>query len=338
MSLRINGRELVIVTVAGQVAHPIAGGNPYRIGHDGVSRVLPATGGIVLNQRIGDPCVGLAGDHVEPGAALHNNGREVVGPRNGPNNALVTYACVGNRATIVSGPCEGSTGMVTGKHGGINHVLTDFPSRVLERLRIGDRIQVRSHGLGLRLLDFPALAIMNCDPGLLRRWDLRAEHGRLLVRVTHFVPAGLMGSGLGKNTAWRGDYDIQLADARARRRYSLGSLRFGDFVAIIGGDARHGPSARARRVTLGVVVHGDSTVSGHGPGVTPLLTGPREAFRLIKDAGANLAAIYAVRTPAPPVAREPLGAADTRTPVLPRAEAPACVASNVRALGLWSHR
>jgi hypothetical protein len=77
-----------MVAVAGQIAHPIGQANPYRIGNDGVPRVLPGTGGIVLNHRIGDRCVGLAGDHIEPGVALHNNSREVVGPRDGPNNAL----------------------------------------------------------------------------------------------------------------------------------------------------------------------------------------------------------------------------------------------------------
>src|ERR1700722_14984953 len=96
-ALRLNLRDLVMVAVEGQIANPV-GRAPYRIGHDGMPRVLPGTGGIVLNHRIGDRCVGLAGDHIEPGAALHNNSREIVGPRDGPNAALITYACVGNRA------------------------------------------------------------------------------------------------------------------------------------------------------------------------------------------------------------------------------------------------
>lgn len=306
MTLRTNHGDLVIVSVAGQIAHPVAPASPYRVGHDGVSRVLPGTGGIVLNKRIGDLCVGLAGDHIEPGAALHNNGREVTGPRNGPNNALLTYACVGNTAVVVSGPCAGQRGLVTGKHGGVNHVLTDFPTGVLERLRIGDRVQIRSHGLGLRLLDLPGVTVMNCDPSLLDRWRLRLVDGRLVARITHRIPAAIMGSGLGKNTAWRGDYDIQLADETVRRRFRLGSLRFGDLVAIVGGDTRHGPSAQQRRMTLGVVVHGDSTVSGHGPGVTPLLTGRQSSFQLVHDPNANLAAIYGVRPPVAPRERRTL--------------------------------
>jgi hypothetical protein len=305
---RVNLDELVMVSVAGQAAHPIGQANPYRIGYDGVPRVLPGTGGIVINKRIGDRCIGLAGDHIEPGVALHNNGREVVGPRNGPNTALMTYACVGNRAVITSGPCSGHTGIVTGKHGGIDHVLVDFPTSTLAQMRIGDRVQITSHGLGMRLLDHPDIEVLNCDPRLLWRWgirELRNGNTRTMrVPVTHLVPAKLMGSGLGKNTAWRGDYDIQLANAQVRDRYRLGTLRFGDFVAIINADNRSGPSFQNDRITIGVIVHGDSTVSGHGPGVTALLTGPARLLHPMKDANANLAHVFNIRPLAAPV-RQP---------------------------------
>jgi Domain of unknown function (DUF4438) len=197
---RINHPDLVMVAVAGQIAHPIGRANPYRIGHDGTPRVLPASGGIALNQRIGDRCIGLAGDHIEPGVALHNNQREVVGPRNGPNQPLITYACVGNRAKIISGSCNGKWGLVTGKHGGVDHVLVDFPATILQRLNIGDRIQIYACGLGLRLLDYPNITVSNCSPALLKRWGIREQGNQLQVPVTHLVPATIMGSGLGKNS------------------------------------------------------------------------------------------------------------------------------------------
>jgi Domain of unknown function (DUF4438) len=309
---RINHDELVAVSVQGQIAHPVGHASPYRIGYDGVPRVLPGTGGIVLNRRIGDLCVGLAGDHIEPGVALHNNNREVIGPRDGPNNALITYACVGNLARVISGPALGQRGLVTGKHGGINHVLVDFPSDVLARLQIGDRIQIVSHGLGLRLPDHLRVDVLNCSPALLARWGLRSRDGRLQVPVTHLVPARIMGSGLGKNTAWRGDYDIQLADRATRERYRLGSLRFGDMVAITNADNRRGPLFRQGRVTIGIVVHGDSTVSGHGPGVTALLTGPSEVLQPVHSAQANMAEIFQIRRAAPPRQRLTLAERDRR--------------------------
>jgi hypothetical protein len=306
---RINREQLVVSVVTGQIAHPVGRASAYRIGHDGVPRVLPGTGGITLNWRIGDPCIGIAGDHVEPGVALHNNGREVVGPRNGPNLALLTYACVGNRATVLSGTAAGRTGWVTGKHGGIDHVLVDFPAEVLQRLRIGDTIQITSVGLGMRLLDHPGITLVNCSPVLLARWGLVPAGGRLRVPVTHRFPAHLMGSGLGRNTASRGDYDIQLADAESTRRYRLDMLRFGDLVCIEGADARHGPGWRSGRRSIGVVVHADSTVSGHGPGVCLLMTGAAATIEPVHDARANLAAVLGVREPKPPVRRKRLVAA-----------------------------
>ncbi|SEK24089.1 protein of unknown function [Roseateles sp. YR242] len=319
---RINTSELVIVSVQGQIAHPVAGATPYRIGHDGVPRVLPGTGGIVLNQRIGDLCVGLAGDHIEPGVSLHNNNREVIGPRDGPNNALITYACVGNVAEVLNGRCIGRRGLVTGKHGGVNHVMVDFPTPILARLSIGDRISIRSHGLGLRFLQYPQIEVMNCDPALIGRWGLIERDGRLHVPVTHLVPARLMGSGLGKNTAWRGDYDIQLSDRPSRERWKLTSLRFGDLVAIVGADVRRGPIYRESRVTIGVIVHGDSTVSGHGPGVTPLLTGPAACLRPLLRPSANLAEVFQVRRAQPPRPQRLLVERDPRRRSCPPASAP----------------
>lgn len=292
---RINAKDLVMVSVAGQIAHPIGRMSPYRVGHDGISRILPGTGGINVNTRIGDRCVGLAGDHIEPGVAIHNNGREIVGDKNGPNLALLTYACVGNIARVISGPCAGQQGTVTGKHGGIDHLLADFPDSVLRRLRIGDKIQVYSYGLGMKFLDYPDIRISSCAPRLIRLWGLRSGNGCLWAPVTHLIPAAVMGSGVGANNSVRGDYDIQLFDPEMRRRFRLESLRFGDFVAVLDSDAGFGRSYREGRVTIGVIVHGDSTVSGHGPGVLSLLTGPRCRVKPIVNAGANLARVLNIR-------------------------------------------
>jgi hypothetical protein len=293
--VRFNGRDLVMVTVAGQIAHPVGRPSPYRVGHDGVPRILPGSGGIAVNQRVGDRCVGLAGDHIEPGAALHNNSREVVGPRNGPNLALLMYACVGNVARVVSGPCRGQLGTVTGKHGGVDHLIVDFPTRVLQRLQIGDQVQVYSCGLGLRLLDHPEVVVTSCAPRLLRRWGLRSRPGRLQVPVTHLIPASIMGSGVGRSESVRGDYDIQLFDPEIRRGFGLERLRFGDLVAVVHSDSRFGRAYRGGVLTVGVIVHGDSTISGHGPGVLSLLSAPARHLEPLRDPMANLAKVLGLR-------------------------------------------
>lgn len=297
--VRINGGQLVMITVLGQIAHPIDRENPYRVGRDGVPRVLPGSGGIVLTHRIGDRCVGLAADHVEPGVSIRNENRSIKSA-DGSNQALQTYACVGNAAVACSGPASGAVGVVTGKHGGVDNVIVDFPLDAMKRMRIGDRVQVYAYGLGLRLLDFAEISVLNCAPRLLVRWQLASRDRKLRVPVTHRLPAGIMGSGLGRNNAYRGDCDIQLFDPVLRRRHRLGELRFGDLVAIEGADTRHGRSFHSTFTTVGVVIHSDSTVAGHGPGVTTLLSGPSSSFELIRDPNANLARVLAVRPPAAP--------------------------------------
>lgn len=291
-----NGDRLVASTIAGQIANPIVRGSPYRVGRDGVLHIVPGTGGISLNRRIGDRAVGLAGDHVEPGVALHNNDREVVGPPGAPNRAMMLLACVGNRVHVVNGPAAGAYGTVTGKHGGINHVLCDFEPAVLRKLRIGDRMQITAYGQGLRLRDFPEVRALNLAPRLLRCWGLRPHGPHLHVPVTHVIPSGIMGSGLGKADGVLGDCDIQISDPVIRRRFRLGSLRFGDLVAVCGMDYRFGPTVRGGRVTVGVVVHSDSHVAGHGPGVTPLLMGPASILRPFHARDANLASVLGVRS------------------------------------------
>ena len=293
---RVNLDRLVVTTVAGQIANPLVRGSPYRVGRDGVLHVVPGTGGIVLNRRVGDRAVGLAGDHVEPGVSLHNNDQEVVGPRGSANKAMMLFACVGNRARVTTGPAEGAVGAVIGKHGGINHVIVDFAPAVLRRLRIGDRIQITACGQGLEIADAPDVRALNLSPRLFARWGVARHGSHLHVPVTHLVPAGIMGSGLGKPDGVLGDCDIQLSDPAIVRRFRLRSLRFGDLVAVCSLDSRFGPSVKLGRITVGVVVHSDSHVAGHGPGVTPLLVGSTETLKPFFSPRANVALALGLRS------------------------------------------
>lgn len=303
---RTNRGELPTISVAGRIAPPLTKGSAYRIGQDGALRVLTGPGGITYSHRVGDRCVGLAADHLEPGVSIRCPSRGPEAAKESANRALNVLACVGNVARIVSGPAMGAKGIVTGKHGGVANVIVDFPSAQMRRMRLGDVVQIDATGQGLRLLDFPDVAVMNADPELLARLGMRQELGRLSVPATHAVPAALMGSGLGKSSAARGDYDIQLFDRGIVRRLRLDTLRFGDIVAIVEADGRYGRAYRTGCVTIGIVVHGDSTVAGHGPGVTTLLSGPAGRFRLHSDTRANLALAYGIRRAAPPRRRATL--------------------------------
>lgn len=164
MTIGFNSDRLVMLSVLGQISSPrVPTGAVYRIGYDGQPHIVPATGGIAYNVRVGDPATGWVGDHVEPAVSLRN-------PDDGANGGLNTFACVGNTATVVSGAAKGAIGTVTGKHGGIEHVMVDFARDVLEQMIPGDQVLVRAYGQGLMIDGFPDVAVTNLDPALAAGW------------------------------------------------------------------------------------------------------------------------------------------------------------------------
>ncbi|HET9095185.1 MAG TPA: DUF4438 domain-containing protein, partial [Candidatus Baltobacteraceae bacterium] len=212
------------------------------------------------------------------------------------NLALNVMACVGNEAVVVSGDAKGAKGRVTGKHGGVEHVMVDFAPEVMRQMAIGDKVQVWACGLGLQLLDLPQIKAFNADPDFLERWGPeRVDGDRLRVRVARIVPAAVMGSGLGRSTVVRGDYDIQTFDDAMAEKYGLRELRLGDIVAIADADHSYGRIYRTGAISVGVVVHGRSYVAGHGPGVTSLLTSADGKIEPVLDERANLADILNLR-------------------------------------------
>ncbi|MEM2521638.1 MAG: DUF4438 domain-containing protein, partial [Candidatus Bathyarchaeia archaeon] len=189
-----------------------------------------------------------------------------------------------------------SRGVVTGKHGGIDHVLVDFPPETLEKLMLGDKVLVKAFGLGLKLLDFPDVKVMNMDPHFLEALDPKPNGDKLEVPVTHVIPAAIMGSGLGNNQTYSGDYDIQLFDENVRREYGLDDLRLGDLVAILDADHSYGRIYRKGAVSVGIIVHTDCVTSGHGPGVTTLMTSSSGKIIPKIDPKANIAWLLKLRT------------------------------------------
>ncbi len=280
--LRTNEDRLVEISVTGQISSPRSGATPYRITHDGKPVVLPGVGGITYNIKVGDPVCGWQADHVEPCVSTKNKDEN----ENGGYNVL---AHVGNRAVVVDGDAKGAVGVVTGKHGGIEHVLIDFPDADIEKMKIGDRVLVRGFGLGLELVDFPEVKVVNLSPALLKKLPLKkSKDGRLRIPVTAKVPAKIMGSGLGKQHTVRGDYDIQMFDEKTVREFGLDKIRFGDLVAITDADHTYGRIYRTGAVSVGVVVHSDCVISGHGPGVTTLFTSAKGKIELMLDKNANI--------------------------------------------------
>ncbi len=287
--LRLNVDKLVRISVVGEVSSPVFWKSPYRISADGKPVVLPGVGGITYNVRVGDPASGWEADHVEPGVSMKNKEGEDA------NMALNILACVGNEAVVVSGDAKGSRGFVTGKHGGIEHVLVDFAVETMEKLLIGDKILVKAFGVGLKLLDFPEVKVMNMDPKFLETLNPRPIGDKLEVPVTHVVPAEIMGSGLGANQTYSGDYDVQLFDESVKAKYGLEDQRLGDLVAIEDADHSFGRIYRKGAMSVGIIVHSDCVTSGHGPGVTTLFTSSMGKIVLRTDPDANIARLLKLR-------------------------------------------
>jgi hypothetical protein len=124
--------------------------------------------------------------------------------------------------------------------------------------------------------------------------SIKAVKGKLEVGVSHVVPAAMMGSGIGKIHAHSGDYDIQLLDKRTVAKLGLGDIKLGDIVAIKDADNTFGRMYRRGAVTIGVVVHSDCVLSGHGPGVTTIMSHSRGGIVPRIDPGANIAKILGI--------------------------------------------
>ncbi|MFN2228470.1 MAG: DUF4438 domain-containing protein, partial [Anaerolineae bacterium] len=267
--LRTNASRIVEFLLQCQPGPPRTRGT-WSVDRDGQPFALPSIGGITLNMQVGDPAFGWAGDHVEPGVSCTADTKN---PREHPNNSLQVYSCAGNVATVVSGEAKGAVGYVLGHHGGSEHVIVDFPREVKEQLTYDDKIIIRGRGQGLELLDYPEILLYNLDPDLLAKMAIEeAGGGKLRVPVTTMVPAACMGSGVGATNVFSGDYDVVTSDPESVHEYSLDKMRFGDFVALLDHDNRYGRAYRRGAVTIGVVVHSDCRVAGHGPGVTTIMT------------------------------------------------------------------
>lgn len=259
--VRTNKDQLIEMAVCGEV-WPAALRSPYRPNAQGESVVYVGTAGVILNARVGDRAYGWAADHVEPAVSMRNR-------EDGPEHALHYLACIGNPAVMVSGEAAGSRGVVTGEHA---HILVDFEPEVLEQISIGDMVQIRALGMGLEMLDYPDISVRKMSPQLFE--SLRIEElgdGRIRLPVAAVIPAYMMGSGaeLGADYV---DQDLMSNDRETLAQLGLDDLRIGDILAVQDHDHTFNRGYREGAVTIGLINHGDSYMTGHGPGVMDLLS------------------------------------------------------------------
>lgn len=286
MKAVINRGQLVEQSVTGRIHHPtIWHGNHFKLIHDGSSVVLPSVGGITYNVKLGDSVYGMRCDHVEPGVSMQN-------PDRGENDAVVTLACIGNEARVLSGDARGAKGYVTGFHGGIDHTLLWFAQEDLEKMAPGDSILIRTVGQGMEIEGMPDVFCTNLSPMLFDCMAPEIEDGHLRVHAVAKVPAHLMGAGQGEGSGFTGDYDIMTADHEELHKYGLDTLRYGDIVLLENCDNTYGRGFLRGAVSVGVVVHSDAGMMGHGPGVTTLMTSKNPVIDFVPDPNANLAVYW----------------------------------------------
>lgn len=283
--LRWNFSELVEMAVTGQVSQPAVRQGAYLHWPDGRATTLPGMYGIVYNARVGDRAFGWAADHLEPGVSIAHADERA-------DYALHYLTCIGNEAEVTSGLARGARGIVTGEHA---RLLVDFAPDVLERMTIGDTVQIRAHGRGLRLEGHPALEFKKTSPALAEAFGLRVDGGRVICPVAMELPARIMGSGAELNAEFV-DQDLMSGDRALMAELGIDQMRLGDLIAIRDVDHRFGRSYRRGWVAICLCIHGDSVLTGHGPGILTLITGPEDALGFTIDPVANIATTLAIRT------------------------------------------
>ena len=156
-NIKTNEKKLIKMTIGGYATQPSFKNPGYIPNNDGLAVIYPGMFGIVNNVKVGDKAFGWAGDHIEPGVSIDSENIN-------EHFALHYLVCTGNQAIVRSGEAKGSIGIVTGEHA---RNLVHFDQKILNKICIGDQIDIITHGRGLKLLDFPNIELKKTDPKLL---------------------------------------------------------------------------------------------------------------------------------------------------------------------------
>lgn len=274
-----NEDTLVEMAVSGLVTTPAVRPGQYIPYPDGKGAVLPGMYGITYNLRCGDRAFGWAGDHVEPGVSIDDDGHS------GRHHALHYLNCIGNDALVTSGMAAGATGVVVGEHA---RILVQFDEETHALMAPGDRVQVMAKGQGLKLPDYPGVALKKMSPRLFHAMGITESDGRLHVNVAIELPIRIMGSGAELNSEYV-DQDLMSGDRALMAELGIDQMRLGDLIAIRHADHHWGRSFRDGAISICLCIHGDSIMTGHGPGILTLMTARGGEIDFTIDPTANIA-------------------------------------------------
>jgi hypothetical protein len=257
-----NENNLIEMAVSGVITTPSVRPGQYIPHPDGQATLLPGMFGITYNVRCGDRAFGWAGDHVEPGVSIDDDANS------GRHHALHYLNCIGNEAMVTSGMATGERGIVVGEHA---RILVQFSPEAHDIMAPGDQIQIMTKGQGLTLTDYPSIALKKLSPRLFHAMAITESAGRLQVNVAMELPIRIMGSGAELNSEYV-DQDLMSGDRALMAELGIERMRLGDLVAIRHADHHWGRSYRKNAVSICLCIHGDSIMTGHGPGILTLIT------------------------------------------------------------------
>jgi hypothetical protein len=274
-----NKDKILVTAVQGKIAQPQPS-RGYIVTWEGKPKMAIGTGGINYNLKIGDRVFGWAGgDRATMGVATESMGDDRFGA------SWLTHPSIGNEVRIIGGEARGQRGVVIGKFG--SYVLVHFGDAILDKLAIGDSLQVKASGLGLEIEGFPDVFIHSLAPELLEKLEIRVIDGKIEVPVVKEIPAEIIGQGGGGGSLY-GNWHIQTCYPPDIEKYGLAELRFGDLVLLKDTQTDYGRGYYKGGATIGIVCGGPSDISGLGVGVTPVLSTRFGKITGRIDASANI--------------------------------------------------
>lgn len=191
----------------------------------------------------------------------------------------------------MSGLAKGAKGTVTGEHA---RLLVSFPGAVNDLLNIGDQIQIEAVGRGISLSEFPQVEFKKTSPKLLNALRLtRSGNGALKIPVAIELPIEIMGSGAELNSEYV-DQDLMSGDRALMADLGIDQMRLGDIIAIRHADHHFGRSYREGAVSIAICIHGDSIMTGHGPGIMTLMSCAAGGIEFEIDPTANISSYFRI--------------------------------------------
>ncbi len=191
-AISTNKDKLLTLAVQGRVA-PAQPSTGYSPSWDGKLEMRIGIGGINYDLKIGDKVFGpAAADRATVGVATEAVG---VGDFAG---AYLNFTAIGNEVRILNGEGKGEKGVIVAKFN--NNVLMHFDDQTLEKLAIGDKIQVKARGTGLAIDGFDDVLAINVTPEILEQSVSRTADGKLEVSVVKEIHAEIVGQGAGRSS------------------------------------------------------------------------------------------------------------------------------------------